>query len=107
MAYSDLEFPFFERVRLLILTRVTITFDIVGVLYNNMMGEGRFSDRFTRTISLHNFCRKVFMAHPRTDGIPQLPLALALTILKSKPIEYSTRGGRISNTHFTSPSDSQ
>jgi hypothetical protein len=32
MTYSDLEFPFFERVKLLILTRVTITFGIVGVL---------------------------------------------------------------------------
>ena len=47
------------------------------------------------------------MAHPRTDGIPLLPLALALTILKSKPIEYSTRGGYLSNTHFTGLSDSQ
>jgi len=59
-----------------------------------------FSDHFTRIISPPIFVTKVIMAHPRIDGIPQLQLALALTILKSKPIEYSTRGGCLQHSFY-------
>lgn len=66
----------------------------------------RFSNRLTSTTSL---LIVIQMAHPRSDEnlhIPTLPLALAFTILKTKPIEYSVRGENLSCTHFTNLSDS-
>lgn len=67
--------------------------------------EDHFSQLHKATTSLLIAVQKVLMAHTMTDGklcIPPFPLALALIILKSKPIEYSPRGENFFTTHFTS-----